>query len=1182
MKGIKKSNKSTLASASALVLSAALFIFGSYTQTAQANWAADYVGTPSFKPSDHPKIKELKAKVGNVKNKLQEINVKISQLEKQTKNLKAKRKELKSQKDGALAKKTKLAEELKAFKAELPSLTKKQKELKHLVSIYQGNLDAWKMVRDSAKKQIAAIKAEEKCVQDPENKNCRKRIKKFRAQLKEAKEAIPSQKELLKVESEKLKVAEAALAKAKTKIAANPDKIAKLEEKITATKVQLKATKEKLATAKENLLASTEDKTQKTQRLTNLKERLKNRRQTFISMVLKANKNGARTGRGHGQSEGLDLAQRRGAEYGNAHGHRDGKAAGIRSGQQSSYRQGAARGRVQGLQEAQSDGERNGRVEGTRLGNTDAGRREGTAEGLRLAENSDATQVGEKQGREAGFQRAVREGRQKGTPVGERQGVQKHETNDLKTKTIFGPFAGAFGKEVPGFPPNFRGPFWSPSPHENKWRRMAYMDGYKFRYRRASRRFYDSKIAEVYNGAYNNSYNRLFNDYSNRDYPVHRQRGFETARTNTYNENYPRIYQDHLNQYRNQFAANPDRGSSTYKNVFKSFKDKVYARRYEEIRLASYRRVERQTFQENIAQQTEKFRQKRFDQVDAIYKNNSVLKFSGSSITDVGIQGVGKRDGIYQPTEEVLHDVQVVNYGQKKATDVTVRIDGKTFQVPELAPRSITTVKGAAKSQISNASIGSEYRLRASLVQPLSNHRKIRGRHFYSVSEGVLANDRKKVHLQYPLALSGLSSASQILFRQVQKMNITITNNSTRDYEGPLEFTLTSDALSQIVTKNWSSVSELSSSKNLSDAEVFVDDERDGFKTLSFSVVVSKNGVKLGELKSGFSTMVKAPYVEKDGEIPVVIVDSDKNYKELKTVMTKLGGHSQVSVLDTSLAEHNKATLQGGFNNKILMILDDGKGSVVNKIKAIVSKSIQSSLVFLDSKKASLGLAMKKPEFKDATRLPFFITGFGKTKMNIVFVNPIGADVQSHLPAFQVSMDNFLDYLQLADFLRLGPSEHLDRINEELDSVSYFEPSVYQAQLAETYNMMAIGQVFNINTVYDKSGSFFGGNKKIAKLVSTDQELYKNKIRQRVNVLATEETLGVYMFSFGVIYALEGAKKISGRYLTNRVKQYILNDKRSEERKLRKTFSKPFYKLHSRTKRENDAIRYNPLIFTKQ
>lgn len=1143
------------------------------------DWRNQYIGTPTFRISDDQKLQVIRERWKVLKTEVEALNKRIQTKQTALEALQQKRKKanaavtkLSNEIVAALQKKQQLEAKLPALKTAATNAEAAAK------AAAQGEAQASKQL-DQAKAKLAA--EESNCTAAP-TPECQGKVDKMK---KRVATLTVQHAAAAKGAAETKATAQAAkknLNQTNKKIADITTENAARTTQVTAKKAELAAVDGEIKTANQQLRPMLGQQKIKTAEYKKIDQARMARRQEVITRVLSSNQRGARLGRESGQDEGLELAQARGQRFGDQDGYRDGESVGTRDGQQASYNVGHTRGNADGAARAVREGTENGTIEGTRQGNADAGVREGRAAGTSRAESSDASQVGQGQGENDGLQRSITTGKRVGTAKGETQAIDKYETNDLKVEDGFGPFAGSFSQDIPSFPRDFRqGRHWNPRPQApSRLARLAHLDGYEARYFQATRVTYDREIERYYVGYYDQSYRNAYEDFSSRDYPAHRDSGYRTGESSAFTRDYAGVYDRFFDQLRDQFNRNPNRSSNDFRSVYTSSESSTFNAVYEQIRRASYNQHEEATFQSNIAAQTEIYRKARFEAVSSVYENHPVLKFVQSQIVDGGINEVAKLDGVFQPGEKTFNNVKLINFGKKEATNVVVTMEnGQSFKLTSVSPRSKTTLKGVSSSVIPpQARIGSTYKSKLTLTQALSAEKKIQGRHFMDANGGVLAVDTKNVSVQYPLALSALGSSSQLLINQKNKMNITVSNNSNRAYSGSIDVKLTSNATSQVITRGFDPVSKLSSSAKLSDAEILVTDERDVYTPVTFTATVSKNGVVLGRINKVFNTMVKAPYLDKRNEVPVVVVDADSNSRDLLDVIALLGGVSKVSVLDISLNSLNANALNNGLKNKTLLLVDNGRGSVVRPFEATLAKTTDSVLVFVDNNQESLRLATQTASFKDSGKFPVDITGLGR--INMVFTNPLRAkNVKANLPAFQASMQNFVNYLPFAELLKMGATAHVQKIKSSLNGSSYFSPTVAQSQLAETFNTKMMGEILNINIAYDKSGSMFNRDKNIAKRVYKDKTLHNMQLLAAANTSVSNSSLGIHLFAVNAIYTLDKAMNSYAPYkkdFMGKVEGYVDDVRDDIEDTYKKNLKKRFRSHYDRVyKNEGQFTPFN-------
>lgn len=874
----------------------------------------------------------------------------------------------------------------------------------------------------------------------------------------------------------------------KTQMDAEDQRVADLSKQLGASKLELGPINVRLDQANHDLQIATQNTQIAMQRLQQISRDRDQYRQDLIASLQMINREGANRGLVDGSNDGAGLSKKIGVDRGTRDGDTDGFNQGTADGQDRYYKRGADQGERDGSARARLDGQRDGTNEGTRAGNNSAGNREGRIAGLKRGDASDAAVVGTAQGKKAGLERAVRTGAVDGNNKGETETVQKFESGDLNSLSINGPFAGTFQRRSPEYPGDFQGPSYNP----NVWNsrdvmKRAYADGYLEQYRQYTRYEFLRRIDTDYNQAYDARYASSYDQAANREYPDYYERGRREADARAYNRDYPIVKQQAFNVAFQAADANPARGSDDYKSAYRSSELSAYNERYEAIRRANFDKNEQETFNANIGAQTEIYRQKRISEVTVVYNNNAVLAFVNSEMLDGGINGVAKLDGVFQPGETTLHSIVIRNFGMKAAENVSVALDnGSLVKLPAIPARSIVKIVGAGLSQIAaNAGIGSTAKTSLKVVSKLTSDDAVEAQHFDSIGSGELKTaDVKAVRVAYPLSLSSLALQSQLLKGAANKLSVTVSNNSKRAYAGELKISVLVNSQSQVLSKEFGVLSALQTSATLSDAEVLVTDERDVYRDLNFSATISQNGVTLGVLGSSLTAMAKAQYAEKAGAV-VIVANSDKNLVALLDSLETVGGTEKASVLDLSLASLNSAILANGLNQKVLLMVDDEKGSNIAALNTFVAKSKSSTFTFIDEANNGLKAALTLPASKDAQKLLW-------DKRTVMFTNPHRAEgVLKSSAMIQSSLANFAKDLTLASDLTLSANDLIARFKAEINRTSFFTPS----NAIKMFSLKAMAEVLCINKAYDESGGIFTRNKKWAAMIGDDNTLFLNVLK---------------------------------------------------------------------------------------
>lgn len=813
-----------------------------------------------------------------------------------------------------------------------------------------------------------------------------------------------------------------------------------------------------------------------------------NYRQKLISAIQLINREGANRGQVDGSNDGFSLARRLGIDIGGRDGDEDGYQQGTIAGQDRYYKRGADQGERDGSSRARLEGERDGQDLGFKNGNSAAGNREGETAGNKRADESNAAAIGIEQGKKAGFERAVRTGSIDGNTIGENQAVSKFENSELNNVILNGAFAGSFQRRSPNYPGDFNGPSFNPNTfNSNDLLRRAYTDGYVDRYREFARYEFLRRIDSEYNSVYERHYSVAFDQAANREYPDYYDRGRREADARAYSRDYPIVKAEAYKRAFEAANANPTRSSDEFRNSFNASELSAFNLRFEKIRKANFDRIELATFNENIKEQTEIYRQKRIAEVTAVFNNNAILSFVNSEVFDGGISGIAKNDGVFQPGEAILHNITLKNFGFVTAKNVSVQLDnGEIIKLQEIPARSLVTIKGAGKSQISLASaIGSKFKSSLRVLSALTSDDVVEAIHFDSIGSSVLKNaDIKSLPVNYPLALSNLSLGAQLLKGVANKLSLSVSNNSKRAFTGKMIITVNINSQSDLLSKKFSELASLQTTAVLNDAEVLVENDADIYRDLAFSATISENGVILGVLQNDFITMAKSQYSER-AKLPVIVVDSNKHLKQLLDALSTLKGTENASVLDLSLTSLNTGILANGLAGKVLLIIDDESAVSTKSLNTFIAKSKNSSFVFIDEASTGLKAALNLSAAKDAQKVLL-------DKRGIYFTNPYRAEgVVKSSAMLQSSLKNFENDISLATDLSQSASEMLARFKSDINRNSFFTPNIS----VKLFSLRSMAEILCINKAYNESGGVFSRNKKWINMIGEDTSLLINILK---------------------------------------------------------------------------------------
>ncbi|WP_372653131.1 hypothetical protein [Halobacteriovorax sp.] len=1128
---------------------ALLFALSPQVLADKPNWANGYVGNVSFKISDDSdlqqrirKVEVTKKAYAQSKSKLDKQQKNVDQLQKKKQSLAKDIKKLTDEISKSISLKSKTEAEVKKNKSNVPKVKKNLTNANNQLTKKKNELNKANTTLANKKKQLT--KQEASCTESP-TPACKKKVNELKQDIKVYSTTIVQLKKQSDALNKKVTTIKNNLKSLNSKIANQTKKISELDTEITTknkkvvgNKNELKKSTQQVKVAQNALNASKKE----TKNLAAALEYAEIDRQTYrkriIARVLDANKKGANEGSLDGESDGRYLSNRLGTHHGLRDGEYDGLNDGTRDGQQRQRAIGYQEGQQDGAARASQEGTDTGTQEGTYAGNIDAAKKAGTTDGINRANASDAVAVGANQGAAAGMQRAIQTGKAIGTQNGQQEAINKFESRSLDQKSVSGSFAGAFARVVPSFPRSHQGRNFNPNgKYARKIVEQAFKDGYKTRYKGRLRSTYETVVPRIYNDTYQDSYDDNYEDTFSRAYPSYRQAGYNQGESDAYNRDYGMHYDNAYNRSRTEFSLNPNTSSNEYKSTYKQVEESAYQSRYESLRAAQYSKVEAETFSSNINEQTEIYRAKRHASVANVYTNNPVLKFVSSSIVDGGVNGVAANDGVYQPGETTLHDLVIQNFGDKEAKNVTVVMqDGSKSTIPSIPAKSITTIKGAAKSKVS-ASLGSTDTKVLNVYSTLTAEAAIQGRHFANQSQGkVNSGDRKVQRVNYPLSLTGLSTNGTLIIGQNNTMSVNLVNNSKRDYAGELKVEVQANAKSKIITKEFNSVASLKSSTTLKDSVVNVSSEDDIYTPITFSAKVSKNGVTLGTLSQNLVTMAKSPYVEKSGK-PVVVANSDYSSRDLVDLLSTMGGLKGASVLDTSLKSLNKSPLANGVNGKTLLLLEKG---ALKDIDGMLKKSKASTVVLIDELQNGLNGVKSISTFKNAESFNFNVSGVSKNT-KVMFANPMRASgLKTAVPVLASDIKSYKNYLALAELMKLSNDQILKKIESSVTKSSFFSPTVANKQLMQVGIIRGIDETMRINKHYDLSGSGLGRDKDIANLLKDDKSLFHNKLGDLVDGRAKDKNISLFLFAHDFYYTMRNALK-SYDPIEDRVKFAIQN-----------------------------------------
>ena len=763
----------------------------------------------------------------------------------------------------------------------------------------------------------------------------------------------------------------------------------------------------------------------------------------LVRRTRRSNTHGYITGEQQGEEVGSAMAYDLGTHYGQNHGDTDGRSGGTQEGRNREYRNGYAEGEVIGEKEANVQGKTDGKALGRERGNTLAGQRDGTLDGQQRAEASDAATVGQKQGTQDGMKRAIRDGKEQGTSLGEKQVIDEYENlKELPSVILDGPFAGTFSHPLPPYP-------GAPAPNVQSCQvffrpvvRQACLAGLLSGYHSAAELTYHQNIGNFYNQAYNLAHSTAYQQALNLYYESSYLNGKEEGRSHQFTKLYTTIKETFFLQEKEKFTAHPDKISPEYRKAFASSTKAAYDQKYEDIRFQKFSAATQETYAQNIDDQISLFTQIRREEVNSLYQNYPVIQYVHSVNKDGGVRGVAAQDGVYQPQEGIIHDITLKNYGLQPATDVRVQLTGGEGVVLAALPaRSTITVKGAAKSHVT-APLGHQGQTELILFKKLhSNDHGIEGRHFYNRASGQLnSEDKKTFPVRHPLVISHVAVEGDLLLGKEAPYSIVVENRSHRSYVGPITVRVETSLGQDILTNSLPSIQLLQTEQKLNQGRLLVGQNRDAFENLTFNVTLSKEGVVLGQIRKVGDKLVQVEYQAKK-QAPVLLGNAKKDSQTLLDTMTNLGGVERVSLLDLSVTQQNHLLGNGALSDKVIHIAQEELDIPMQRALEQIIHSAKGALIVADSDHNHLIDLLSLSSLELSTRQTMLVEGFDE--QGLIFVNQYShPSVQEvivteshHLPEAQQLALQFLrsDEQLITEALgALNPNQVLDILESQV------------------------------------------------------------------------------------------------------------------------------------------------------
>ncbi len=852
-------------------------------------------------------------------------------------------------------------------------------------------------------------------------------------------------------------------------------------------------------------------------------------RRALIDRVIGANREGHRVGSINGGNIGSTLAYNLGQERGNLDGNLDGNNEGTSAGEERDYNNGYVQGEQIGQARAEAEGQRDGQALGRSQGNSEAGAIAGRAKGIENAINSDAAAVGQKQGVKDGMDRAIADGYSQGTPLGEQKAIEAHENIRLKSAQVSGSFTGTFSAGIPSYPGVSQPSYRFCDQYRARIVRLACADGLNIGHYDNAQAAFQANIANYYQQAYSASYRAAYDQAFSQHYPQAEQAGVARGEADKFASAYPGIKESYRQQSYSYYVSNPETGSSEYTSNYAQSKASAYSAKYEEIRADKFSYYTAKVYRENIQSQTKKYSDTREDQVSNIYKKHPVLSYVGSSISDGGIQAVAKLDGVYMPDEKVVFDITVKNFGLIAATDAKLVLsDGRTVNLPTIAAQSEVLVSAAGVVKVTKES-GQQERVASQITRRLSStDKRIEGRHFYNAATGAVnAADAKTIQVNYPMDLSEIAVIGDLIVGRPANLQAKVTNYSNRTYQGPINLKITT-SLGNVMTKEFPSINTLKKSALLKEAELLITNNNDALETISFNLVIEKNGVALGGATSAGSKLVQVAYIEKAGA-KVLLGDAKTDRLGLLDALKNQGGIENVSVVDLALDQ--KGVIESLSNKVVVLAQSRANGSLISAVDSLINNASNAVLVADRSSINALEeLKANASSLKLAATLKLSLATLKTTTVTVpniyvnknakgtIIVNTLDTELAKNVATLTQGDADDMTEKVLTMFDQA-------MILDMLDSMTIASTTKLEVQkiLSRIYLEAAM-----VNEVYDDSSK--AGRKLIKKLKKDKKDnLVKlsNRLEEIVDDADSKAAIGAIIILHELDYALDNIKPLS-------------------------------------------------------
>lgn len=404
-----------------------------------------------------------------------------------------------------------------------------------------------------------------------------------------------------------------------------------------------------------------------------------------------ATEDGRKEGHEIGESLGYNEGRRLGESEGFARGTADGKARDYAEGRQTGRNKATSEAMAKSNQDAKDNGERDGRDLGTQQGLEEAyriGHEQGLAEGHANGSDQAAYKEGRVIGEAEGLQNAIRDAKPQ-VEIGYKTKEKEYLTAPLKSITV-GESGQAFKGTQGRYSLEGDDRYYNPTPGVLPHPRLLkfYQEMYDYTYRRELsaqyRVSYEAKKEETRRYFYEDERRKAFE----KDYPQSRKegeaQGYKETYSVVYEENYGKVYPVIKEQQRQIYF---DKNKTDKVQKDKGYKDGLYAG----SKAKGRKDGEAAVYKANIDIEKKKAYDSGVAKAKNLYDNNPVIQIDSITLTEAD------RDGIFRPSENLIVEIRMKNFGLKAKTDLAVAMNNTAGAIVVNLP-AVTTGAVAGQS----------------------------------------------------------------------------------------------------------------------------------------------------------------------------------------------------------------------------------------------------------------------------------------------------------------------------------------------------------------------------------------------------------------------------------------------------------------------------------------------------